>query len=393
MNETDLIEEKLSEREKNLVNELMSADLSREAVIKIVDVLQVKKCIVSAVLPKSPSAETFGHFLRRFWDFEKSPYVTEKKILGQSVHKRYVENMLARAENYWIPKFGKRALGDMTLEDIKKQQRHLALCEQRVGTRKKDSFGRRIYERKHLAAETVNQVVRVATCALKWAYHNGLTKNDCFSGVMYCHVVPEKRIIPTIKQASAIFAEDWKHENSCVANLVAMCTGLRIGEVRALQIRDIDRDWIHVRHNWARKDGLKCPKNGEERKIRIPVELYKILRGLIRKNPYGCEPSDFIFWGYTKEIPDSTRHWNKDLQNVLKRLGIPNAEKITFHCWRHFFTTNMADNVDERKLQLATGHKSLDMLEHYAAHESEETLNELGQVAERLFLPIIKKVA
>ncbi len=383
----------LSEREQGLVNEIMAMDLSREAVVKILDVLRTKKCIVSAVLPKSPSAENFAHFLRRFWDFEKSPYVIEKKILGQSVHRRYVENMLSRAENYWIPKLGKKSLGEITLRDIKKRQRQLALFEQNVGTRKKNNAGKRIYEKKKLKSETVNQIVKVATCALKWAYHNGLTENDCFSGVMYCHVVPEKRIVPSINQASAIFAENWSHEKSRIANLVALCTGLRIGEVRALQIRDIGEGMIYVRHNWARKDGLKCPKNGEERRVRIPLELTKILRELIRKNPYGEESENFVFWGYKKEIPDSTRHWNKDLKAVLEKVRVPDASKITFHCWRHFFTANMADNVDERKLQLATGHKSLDMLEHYAAHESEETLKELGIVAEKLFLPIIKKIA
>ena len=91
-------ERDLNENERELINTLMAADLSRDAVTRIVDVLRVKGCIVSAVLPKSPSCESFGHFLRRFWDFEKSPYITEKRILGQSIHRRYVENMLARAE-------------------------------------------------------------------------------------------------------------------------------------------------------------------------------------------------------------------------------------------------------------------------------------------------------
>lgn len=383
----------LREMERRILNALATTELSETAVRRIVDVLIARKCIVSAVLPKSPSCESFGHFLRRFWDFEKSPYITEKRILGQSIHRRYVENMLARAENYWIPKFGKKAIGEITLSDIKRQQRYLALFEQKVGTRKKKPGGGKIYEKKHLSSETVNQIVRVATCALKWAYHNGITKNDCFSGVRYCHVVPQKRIIPSISQASAIFSEKWKHERSRIANLLAMCTGMRMGEVRALQIQDIGDDMIYIRHSWARKDGLKCPKNGEERKIRVPLELSKILRGLIRKNPYGGEPSDFVFWGHERDIPDSTRHWNRDLQEVLKKTDAPDADKITFHCWRHFFTANMADNVDERKLQLATGHKSLVMLEHYAAHESEETLNELGLVAEKLFLPIIKRIA
>ena len=52
----------------------------------------------------------------------------------------------------------------------------------------------------------------------------------------------------------------------------------------------------------------------------------------------------------------------------------------------------MADHIDERKLQLATGHKSKRMLEHYAAHESEETLCELAKVSDKLFSSIVRGI-
>ncbi|MBQ2586371.1 MAG: hypothetical protein II570_05560, partial [Bacteroidaceae bacterium] len=45
----------------------------------------------------------------------------------------------------------------------------------------------------------------------------------------------------------------------------AMCTGMRIGEIQALQLGDIGSDRIYVRHNWARRDGLKTPKKQQSR--------------------------------------------------------------------------------------------------------------------------------
>jgi integrase len=74
---------------------------------------------------------------------------------------------------------------------------------------------------------------------------------------------------------------------------------------------------------------------------------------------------------------------------VVSELNISDWQNVSFHGWRHFFASNMADFIDERKLQLATGHKSRYMLKKYASHESEQTLDELGNVSEKLFKPLV----
>lgn len=378
-------------QEKQIIDSILTEEITTSGVEKIVEALQLKKYIISAVLPKTPESETFEHFLDRFWDYENSPYVHEKRVVGQSIHQRYVDIMRSRARSYWAPLFGQKPLGAITKSDIKKGMWIFATQQQRIKSRKKDANGNWCYIDKSLSSETVNQVVRSATCALKWAYHNGLTKNDCVSGLIFCHVNSKKRQILTMDQAKFVFEVQWKSEQSRLANLIAMCTGMRIGEIQALQIQDIGDDRIYVRHNWARSDGLKCPKNGTVREIKIPIELNKLIRKQIEQNPYKNFPDAFIFPSNFRCMPCGCRQWNEALHKVIQSLNIPNYKDITFHSWRHFFTTNMADHIDERKLQLATGHKTLDMLEHYAAHESQQTLEELGIISERLFLPIIKE--
>lgn len=382
-------EKNMSDAEKKIVDGILTEELSDAGVKKIIDALQIKKYILSAVIPETPESETFAHFLDRFWNYEKSPYVREKLVVGQSIHKRYISIMHGRAMAYWVPLFGDKPLGSITRNDIRNSMWHFATLPQKIRTRRKDAAGNWMYTQKMISSETVNQVVRSATCALKWAYHNGYTKNDCFTGLVYCHVVPKKRIIMTFEQAQQVFAAKWKDESHRLANLISMFTEMRIGEVQALQIQDIGEDRIYVRHNWARKDGLKVPKNGDVREIKIPGELIKMLWKQAEQNPFGGKPEDFLFYGYTSAFPCGSRHWNESLHNVMKNLNIPNYKDITFHCWRHFFTANMADHIDERKLQLATGHKTIEMLEHYAAHESQLTLDELGDTACKLFMPII----
>src|SRR5574344_1086514 len=376
-------------QERQIINSILTEDISSDGIEKIIEALQMKKYIISAVLPQTPESESFSHFLNRFWDYEKSPYVREKLVVGQSIHKRYVDIMKSRANSYWAPLFGNKSLGSITRADIKKGMWRFATQQQKIRTSKKDVNGKNIYIQKAIASETINQVVRSATCALKWAYHNGLTKNDCFSGLVFCHVISKKRQILTMDQAREVFEYNWK-KNSCrLANLISMCTGMRIGEIQALQIQDIAADRIYVRHNWARGDGLKSPKNGTVREVKIPKALYTLISQQIADNPYNHTPDSFIFYSDVPNLPRGCRQWNEALHVVLKELHISNYRDITFHSWRHFFTTNMADHVDERKLQLATGHKTLNMLEHYAAHESQQTLDELGVVSEALFLPII----
>lgn len=375
--------------EQQLVNTVLSTDLSQECIRNLVQALTFKRYIVSAIMPKTPESESFGHFLERFWNFDTSPYIREKLIVGQSVHRRYADIMLSRARTYWIPKYGNRSLGSITLNDIKMQLRVLACNPQKVYGRRKDKNGKRMVREKMLSSETVNQIVRSATCALKWAFYNQLTGNNCFSGIAYCHVSPKPRRILSMREAVQVFSSPWENSMYRLANLCSACTGMRIGEVQALQFRDIGGDRIYVRHNWARLEGLKCPKNGEEREIRVSKRIISELKALMHQNPYGYAEDNFVFWGYRRDMPCQGRHWNEALHQVLSKLNVSDYRNVTFHGWRHFFASNMADFIDERKLQLATGHKSRLILEHYASHESEQTLEELASVSEKLFEPIL----
>lgn len=354
-----------------IAGEIFSQELTEEDINKIIQALKAKGYVAQVILPYKPESTTVKDFLLKFWDYDCSPYIKEKKIVGKSIHRRYVKIMLYRVKKYIIPRFGDRLIGSMTKQDIK------------------DFMIELIEARKSLKAETINQIVRSLTCPLKWAFHNDLIPNNCFDGINYCHVESEKRIILSKIEAKKVFSTKWNNETSKLANLISMCTGMRIGEVQALMIKDIAPDRIFVRHNWARLDGLKSPKNGNVREIKISPELYKSIYIQINNNPYK-KPDSFIFFSDNPSRPANVRKWNDDLHFILNKLQIPNGNKITFHCWRHFYITNMADNINERKLQLSTGHKTLSMLEHYAAHTREETLSELETVQNKLFTPIIK---
>lgn len=62
-------------------------------------------------------------------------------------------------------------------------------------------------------------------------------------------------------------------------------------------------------------------------------------------------------------------------------MSLPN---ISFHSWRHYFNTIMrSNNISDSKLQRMTGHKSLQMTDHYT-HYGLDDLKEIGDIQAKI---------
>ena len=94
---------------------------------------------------------------------------------------------------------------------------------------------------------------------------------------------------------------------------------------------------------------------------------------LAEANPYK-NGAGFVFWGLVPNKPIDQNIFRKFFRRALVEAGmsVEDSKQITFHAWRHFYTTYMADRVNQKALQSQTGHKTQAMLEHYAAHQTEE---------------------
>ncbi len=370
---------KESENEKmdfvSLYGKIATFDLSEKEFQKIQELFKHKKLLNSYVQANTPSSEKFTDFVRRFWDWERSPYIQEKQLYKHSIHRYYVKRNYGYVDKHFVPYFKDKTVGEITRQDIKGLMMYLNDLQ--------------------LSGESINQITRCVTTPLRWAFQNGLTENNCFDGITFVAVKHKKREVLTMEQAAAIFDPrvEWISEYSRLANLTAMCTGMRAGEIQALMIQDIGIDRIYVRHSWERGSygGLKTPKNGEEREIPIPAELRDLLLEQGRKNPFGEGIKGFIFFGLVPGQPMDSKPWLTALRDALSQIGYDDPKKIVFHAWRHLYSARMADYIDQRKLQRATGHKTAAMLEHYADHAKEEDFIDLRNTATSLFLPIINE--
>jgi len=347
---------------------------------KIIEVLKDKGLVESVRLRDDKNAELVIAFLERFWDNDTSPYVKEKRAHGQSIGKRHINDSFKRIRLHWKPYFEGVRLQDLQRKDIKAFS--LALAE------------------KNLKPASVNRILVAGTTALHWAYLNELIPTDPSEGIMKFSGKSEKRGVLTLDEAYKLFSTTWKDERARIGNYVAMTTGLRSGEVLALRRGDIGDDRLFIRHSWSDVDGLKCPKNGEERTVPLLPELREDLLRLVKNNPNSLDDDAFIFYSTLSRRPMDTQVLLSGLKNTLVRMSVDKdateemkdkataawtSRNVVFHSWRHFYAARMADNLEARVVMQATGHKTGAVFQAYAAHATEEDFKRVGTATKKIF--------
>jgi integrase len=148
--------------------------------------------------------------------------------------------------------------------------------------------------------------------------------------------------------------------------LMALKTGLRFGELKALSWADIN--WanrsVTIRHSWSMaKKGLDTPKNNRERTVPLVAEVTDMLLRKPRRGP-------FVFVDAHGRSFSPAR-LNRALRNACARAGI---RGITSHKLRHTFASHLAAaGASMKAIQELLGHSDLKVTMRYA-HLSHSSL-------------------
>ncbi len=310
-------------------------------------------------------------YLHNFWDYDKSPYVQDKVTHDYDIGKRHCADMTKRVK-YWKDYFKDTYFEDVTTDSLRAFE--IALKE------------------KGLAGATRNYILLAGKTAFKWAYENKKIKeNPCVGLKRYnANKTAKGRDVLTSAEAQALFGVKWDDDRARAASLVAMTTGLRQGEIRALRAGDIGEDRIFVRHNWENTDGLKSPKNGYTREVPLLPQVRSALNRLLLQNPHKIEnEKKFIFWGSLPDKPIVENLILEGFKAALIKIGITEEERtrrnVVFHSWRHFYGTELSKKVNMRQTQLALGHMTSAMTKHYTDHKTEEDLKIISQALGSVF--------
>ena len=341
-------------------------DMAREAEISMADCefickeLKRRGLLKSFVLTESKQAIKLTEFLLNFWDWEKSDYIRERLRKNHGLHRRYATEMRAAVSKYWIPLFPGKILGEATRQDVENLITHLENM--------KDAPDGRLPK----SAKRKNIIIQAGTVPLKWAFQKELIDQDITAGITWFSGKPKERQILSPEQAAAVFRVHWNDNRARLANMLAMVTGMRAGEIQGLRVQDLGRDCLYVRHSWNFEDGLKTTKNNETRIVEVPFpSLMQELYELSSNNPHGQSMDNYVFWA--EKLPDKPIEqdiFRRDFRAALIKTGMSkeSAAVYTPHGWRHYFTSYMRERVTEKLLQSQTGHKTLAMLEHYSDH-------------------------
>ena len=324
----------------------------------IVDELKRRGLVLSCVFAGAPGSVRLADFLTEFWDWARSPYIREKLRAEHSIHLNYVTAMARVVKNYWVPFFPSVLLGELLPGDMDRFIDHLSTVR----------YGNEMV----LSNVRKNDIMKAGIVPLRWAYKKRKIEIDVTRDIMFFSGKSAERMILTPQQATAIFAQKWPDERSKVANMTAMVTGLRAGELQGLLVSDLGESCLLVRHSWNFCDKLKTTKNNTERIVELPFpSVLQSLNNIASLNPHGFGQDSFVFWSsLSANKPMEQKLFIKGLRNSLVASGLSEAAArgFSFHGWRHFFTTYMRTKIKDKLLQSQTGHKTISMLERYSAH-------------------------
>ncbi|MDR3283671.1 MAG: tyrosine-type recombinase/integrase [Treponema sp.] len=323
----------------------------------------------------------FCEYLTDFWDYDTSEYFREKITEGKEPKREHPLEMKKIVKRYYDPHFGK-----------------MTLCQ--IDEEKLTQFLVSLKMDKGLSASTVNSTRNTAFVALRYAQRKKIIKGFDFEEVIRASGDTKQRGILEREQVEKLFKLEWRDPRSRMVNLIASQTGMRMGEIRALRVCDIQEDRINVEHSWSKADGgLKCTKNREKRSIPIIPELYTALKTYMKDNGRFIRMDNLLFPSFRENAPYDHKQINKDFYSMLAKIGITETERkernIVFHSWRHYCAAHLAQ-ITNRTIGMAIlGHKTSLMFDHYANHIDTETFNRMTEALQKVIEPelgIIKPI-
>lgn len=280
--------------------------------------------------------------LLNLWLNSKQPMITA------STH----ANFVLIAENHLIPHFGKRKIGSITEPDIQEYILYL-----HTKGRLDDTGG--------LTVKTIRDVILVLRLSLTFGYKEKAIPLLNWDLIEYPKEIGIHRVVSLSKEDEQQLIQCiYLHLNRKTAGiLVALMTGVRIGELCGLQMSDISLtdNTITVNRTVQR---IYDKRKGEtyinvglpKTKSSIRTIPFPSLLGNIIRKFYSDNPNHYFLTGRSK--PTEPRTYRQFFSRFIKKNGLP---KVKFHEIRHTFAVRAIEmpDFDIKSLSEILGHKNV----------------------------------
>jgi site-specific recombinase XerD len=277
------------------------------------------------------------------------------------LRRRMVEDMTVRNLSpatqrsylYAVAKFSRffgKSPERLELEDVRTYQVHLA------------SQG--------IAWATLNQTV----AALRFFYGVTLGRPEIPERIAYAR---EPRRLPVVLSADEVvrFLEAVPSLKSRTALTTAYAAGLRVSEVVALKVADIDSGRMLIR--------VEQGKGGKDRYVMLSAQLLAILRTYWRL----AKPRHWLFPGRDEEHPIDQTVLHAACRSACEAAGL--TKHVTVHTLRHSFATHLLESgADIRIIQVLLGHTNISTTARYA-QVATSTIQGTASPLDRLRLEVV----
>ena len=276
------------------------------------------------------------------WLNQKKPMITPSTHAG----------FMLIAENHLIPYFGKRRIGSITETDIQSYISYL------YDSGRLDNSG-------GLTVKTIRDIILVLRLAMGYAYKERVIPLLNWDLIEYPKEQGVNKVVSLSKEQEQELIQciymDLSRKTAGI--LIALFTGVRIGELCGLQMNDISLIDKTISINktvqriYDKKKGrthlhIGPPKTkSSARTIPVPSLLMNII-----KKFYTDNPNHYFLTGKTK--PTEPRTYRQFFSRFLKRNGL---EQVKFHEIRHTFAVRAIEipEFDIKSLSEILGHKNV----------------------------------
>ena len=232
-----------------------------------------------------------------------------------------------------------------------------------------------------LSANTINCAISVIQGSLKMAYMLEYTKVYIGDKIIRPKLIEKKVSCFTIQEQEKI--EKYiisSNKRKLYGIILCIYSGIRLGELLALEIKDIDfvKSVIHINkscHDSPKGRIIETPKStNSNRVIPIPKQILPYLKELKRN-------SNCCYLIAENNKPLSVRSYQRSFELLLKKLHI---EHKGFHSLRHTFATRALEcGMDVKTLSEILGHKNptitLNRYAHSMFEHKQLMMNKLGK--------------
>lgn len=312
----------------------------------------------------------FSDWCLKFWDWDKSEYIAlRNRLKPNSIGREYAYNMQRNFSKNVLP---------LLPEGLKLSK---------VSVKTLDNVSKALYA-SGKAAGTVKIIHYSFSLPLKEAERLGLIPSNPAERLLSASASKGKRGVLTEEEIRRLVIHLKVHSSLDVslrlAILLALSTGMRLSEVRAVNVSDFSNSEVEgyekllIRHSIGFLSGVKGTKGKYERSVLIDKAFAREMKENAREGIVFPSPR-------TKTRYLSSPTLRNAFYRTLEEVGIGEDERkrrhITFHSIRHTFSSISRDKgISQEDRMVVMGHKSEEVNDIYT-HSSTVVLERIAAVS------------